>query len=279
MLKVHFLNVGKGNCTVIKFPSGNLTIVDIDNSIHDDDEDVLQCPIKFIDSEYPNESVFRFVVTHPDMDHMSGLSELHNSRNILNFWDTDHNKKLPLDGYWGNYNKNDWVKYLELRTMTENPKALHIYQGDANQSYWKEDGITILGPSRAMLKKANDSEEYNHCSYVLRIEYEGVRILLGGDATKDSWLDIFEHHGKDALAADVFLAPHHGSPDNIEKDVFSHINPQYVIVSDQRGHSYDYAYYKKLATKELYSTKHVGNVTLEISADVKQISVEKEPVT
>ncbi len=30
-LKIHFLNVGRGDCTIIEFPSGNLTMVDIDN--------------------------------------------------------------------------------------------------------------------------------------------------------------------------------------------------------------------------------------------------------
>src|SRR5207247_463011 len=37
-LKVHFLNVGQGDCTIIEFPSGRIGIVDIDNlSILDED--------------------------------------------------------------------------------------------------------------------------------------------------------------------------------------------------------------------------------------------------
>ena len=59
MLKVHFLNVGKGNCTVISFPSGNLAVIDIDNSKIDDETDSLQDPIEFLKSNYPNRSVFR----------------------------------------------------------------------------------------------------------------------------------------------------------------------------------------------------------------------------
>ena len=31
MLKIHFLNVGHGDCTVIKHPTGRLSIVDINN--------------------------------------------------------------------------------------------------------------------------------------------------------------------------------------------------------------------------------------------------------
>ncbi|THB66323.1 MAG: hypothetical protein D6B27_06780 [Gammaproteobacteria bacterium] len=276
MLKIHFLNVGKGNCTVIKFPSGNLAVVDIDNSRVKDKNGTLQDPLLFLDQEYPNQSIFRFVLSHPDMDHMSGLSELHRDRAITNFWDSDNNKEVDVDKlHLGGYDPDDWYKYQELRVKDENPKAIKLYQGEEAQSYWKEDGIKILGPSKLMVEKANETEEYNHCSYVLKIEYEGVKVILGGDATKESWRDILEHHGEEELSADVFLAPHHGSPDNIEKDVFKYISPQYVVVSDHRGHNYDYSYYDDLASEQVYSTKHFGNITLEVSDTVKTIFPEK----
>ncbi|OEU66319.1 MAG: hypothetical protein BA863_04350 [Desulfovibrio sp. S3730MH75] len=276
MLKIHFLNVGKGNCTVIKFPSGNLAVVDIDNSRIDDDDDILQDPIEFLREEYPNQSIFRFVLTHPDMDHMSGLNELHRNRTITNFWDTDNNKEIDTDKlHLGGYKKEDWEKYQELRAKEENPKTLHLYQDEEARSYWKEDGVKILGPSKSMLEKANETEEYNHCSYVIKIEHEGIKVILGGDATKESWQDILEYHGEEELKANVFLAPHHGSPDNIEKNVFKFISPQYVVVSDHRGHNYDYSYYNNLATEQVYSTKHFGNITLEVSDTVKNISTER----
>ena len=104
------------------------------------------------------------------------------------------------------------------------------------------------------------------------IEHLGIRVLLSGDATKESWKDILEYHGPEALDANVFLAPHHGSSDNIEKDVFSHIDPEYVVVSDHHGHQYDYAYYNQLAREQVYSTKHFGNITVEVSEHTKRYS-------
>jgi len=276
MLKMHFLNVGKGNCTVIKFPSGKLALVDIDNSKICEDDEVLQCPIDFLDREYPKEAIFRFVLTHPDLDHMSGLHELSKKRKIYNFWDTEHDKTVELDKvHLGGYDKNDWIAYQHLRQQDSEPKVFRLLQNSASQKYWDEDRITVLGPSSRMIKHAASTGEHNHVSYVLRIEHEGIRILLGGDATKESWKDILRFHGKGALKADIFLAPHHGSSHNIEKDVFQHINPAYVIVSDHRGHSYDYAYYNSLASKQVYSTKYFGTITVEISADKKTIYPEK----
>lgn len=275
VLKVDFLNVGKGNCVVAKFPSGRLAIIDIDNSKVEYDNP-LQDPIEFLDENYPGESIFRFVLTHPDMDHMSGLDELYQSRTITNFWDTNNNKTVDRTKmHLGGYNRADWDRYQQIRNSGENPKVIHIYQGNGPDKYWGEDNIRILGPSRDMVAKGNETEEYNHCSYVLMIEHEGIRILLGGDATPASWREILDNHEVGALAAHIFLAPHHGSSANIEKDVFKEIDPEYVVISDHYGHSYDYDYYNSLAKIQVYSTKHFGNINVEVSNTVKRIYTEK----
>jgi len=108
MLGVHFLNVGKGNCTILDFPSGRLSMIDIDNSRISGDEEVLTDPIEYLLSNFKNPELFRFVLTHPDMDHMSGLDELANKVFIRNFWDTKHNKTISEDDWKSSsYNKED----------------------------------------------------------------------------------------------------------------------------------------------------------------------------
>lgn len=285
MLKIDFLNVGKGNCTVIKFPSGKLGIVDIDNSKIVDDNDVLQEPIEFLNEKYPGESIFRFILTHPDMDHMSGLDELFSERVVSNFWDTEHDKELDTESDdFGQYNPDDWKRYQEVRVSTENPKALKLYRNATADCCWIQDNITILSPSPSLTKLSKETNEgnadkYNHVSYVLRIEYLGIVILLGGDATKEAWQDIYDHYEAnnklDLLKADVFLAPHHGSENNVNEDVFGHINPDYVVISVHRGKDYAYDYYAKLANKQVYTTKHHGNISVVISEENKSITPEK----
>jgi len=275
MLKVDFLNVGKGNCTVILFPSGRLTVVDIDNSRIDDKEETLQCPIDFIRNNYREKDIFRFILTHPDMDHMSGLAELIKHKTIYNFWDTDHEKEVDADNmHLGGYDSADWKAYQKLRVSSSEPKAHKILR-DESSDFWNQDNIEVLSPTKKLIDLAKDSEEHNHLSYVLKIQHRGISILLGGDATKDAWQDIYEHYGKDKLKADVFLAPHHGSPDNINEDVFQHIKPKYVIVSDHEGHKYDYAYYNKLASVRVCSTKHHGNISLSIGPEEQTIVSER----
>ena len=82
----HFLNVGKGNCTIIDFPSGRLSVIDIDDSRALSQNEKLAMllekkasltnPIDYIVSKFADREIFRFILTHPDMDHMSGIKRL-----------------------------------------------------------------------------------------------------------------------------------------------------------------------------------------------------------
>ncbi len=261
MLKIDFLNVGKGNCTVIKFPSEKIAIIDIDNSKIDDANDVLQDPMDFLNEKYPEKNIFRFILTHPDMDHMSGIDELFSGRYVYNFWDTEHDKELDTESDdFGPYNADDWKRYQEIRKSKESPKALKLYRNATSDCCWIQDNIHILSPSPSLTKLSKETEEgnsdkYNHISYVLRIEYLGTVILLGGDSTKAAWQNIYDHYNAndklDLLKAHVFLAPHHGSENNINKEVFKHINPDYVVVSVHRGKDYAYDYYNEQANKKI----------------------------
>jgi len=153
---------------------------------------------------------------------------------------------------------------------------LNIYRNDS-KDFWNSDGIQILSPSKTLVNKANESGEYNHLSYVLMINYKGYRVLLGGDATIEAWSEIYEELGASALKANLFLAPHHGSKYNVNKDVFTHIAPDYVVASVIKKVDYDYDYYSKLASKEVLSTKYYGNISFHINdfGNVENIYVEK----
>jgi beta-lactamase superfamily II metal-dependent hydrolase len=147
MLKIHFINVGKGNCTVIDFPSGHLTVIDMDNSRWSEENDLTD-PIDFLKEKYPNRNIFRLIITHPDMDHLSGMQELDENRTIINFWDTENNKVLSqkeLDE--SPYEANDWKTYQKYRKSSSNPKCLNVYRNES-KDIWNTDDIQILSPSK-----------------------------------------------------------------------------------------------------------------------------------
>ena len=55
--------------------------------------------------------------------------------------------------------------------------------------------------------------------------------------------------------------------DRYSEKAFKAIAPDYVIASMKEGTDYAYDYYKKLAKKDVLSTKHYGNIRVEITDD------------
>lgn len=103
MAKIHFLNVDEGDCSIIQHDNGKATMIDICcGNIVEQQPSVVTFstentikgnfnmkayptnPVEYI-KRWRISSIFRYIQTHPDMDHMDGLKNLANSKPILNF--------------------------------------------------------------------------------------------------------------------------------------------------------------------------------------------------
>lgn len=204
---VHFMNVKEGDCIWIKHPSGHNTVIDISNGNSKDEEDdslmyensscnhlQKNCPVNSIDylKEYEVKNIFRFILTHPDMDHMDGIEKLFSNFEVTNLWDTDNAKEMDENGGWGNYKAEDWQFYQEVRKSEKNPKVLHLYAGSKGEFYNRNedgnsgaDGLYILAPTKELVEEANETEDYNDCSYVILYRTgNGKKIVFSGDSAK-----------------------------------------------------------------------------------------------
>src|SRR6266566_589284 len=111
---IHYLNVKQGDCSVIKHNSGHITVIDICNAktsepVNEAKASILALMEKgvsgnFGQKKYPVNpisymkkhgitSVFRFIATHPDMDHLDGIKAFFEEFQPINFWDTDNNEE------------------------------------------------------------------------------------------------------------------------------------------------------------------------------------------
>ena len=116
---VHFLNVNEGDCIWIEHPSEYNTIIDISNgqevtnifenvslSGNHNQKNHPVNPIKYFKDRNVS-TIFRFILTHPDMDHMDGIKELFDTFEVLNFWDTENTKVMDDNSDWGRYDEED----------------------------------------------------------------------------------------------------------------------------------------------------------------------------
>ncbi len=231
----------EGDCSFIQHNSGRVTVIDVCNaervsavgqlaldSMAKSDRGVAG---NFQQKKYPVNpiayiagrgvsSVFRYIQTHPDMDHMDGIEVFFSKFNPTNFWDTDNNKEMSSPWDSSRYREEDWVFYKTLRDTkpTTDPRRLALLAGATGQYYnegeegiGRGDGLHILAPTQALVNEANESSgDYHAASYVLLYKTGENRIVFGGDSHDASWDHILKEHEDDVTDIDLLIAPHHG---------------------------------------------------------------------
>ncbi len=270
-LNIHCLNVGHGDCTLIEHPSGRITMIDINNSKSLPDTDIdalagesalekaafrsssmlapagyrsweeyylslLVDPTDYFQGHFPGRSVFRYVQTHPDMDHMTGLCRFFWQEKIglENMWDTAHTKQLDEDSFdSGPYDYADWLVYDLMRkgalSSDRTHKMLQLNAADTGQ-YWVEDNIEILAPTADLVDYANHTENWNNLSYIIRVTHAGRSVILPGDAEEPAW-DKVESLHDGTMGCDILKAAHHGRNSGYSESAVAAMDPSYVICS------------------------------------------------
>lgn len=362
MLRIHFLNVGHGDCTIIKHHSGRLTVIDINNSQDYDENSFkefieerskpktylasllsgdqrpaisnpylglssltnepaiptnylatllgansrpaisnprlglsppknalaigrgleqmalksqakgeLTDPIAFLQEKYPGQKLWRFVLTHPDLDHMRGIKNLHDTIGFENFWDTNHTKPTPVFG--NDADKVDWEFYQKLRAGNVGPNRQFYTRGDSLFAFGRDengrpggDNIEILSPHPDLVSSCNKAGKSNSLSLVLRVAHAGKSILLPGDAEDDAW-DIMTTFYGDRLKSDFLKASHHGRDTGYNLKAVQLISPIITFVSVGRKPDTDASSKYRQQCLRVASTRYHGNIELQIHDD------------
>ena len=261
MPTIHFLNVKEGDCSVIQHYSGHLSVIDVCNAKLPGSVAALtdayvsaelarsaraasgnfnqkNHPVNTIEyfQKHNVTSIFRYIQSHPDMDHMDGIKCLFSEFSPQNFWDTDNQKELDASSWTGSpYDGEDWKFYKNLRDTnpSSDPKRLTLLSG-AKGKYWNQnddgssggDGIQVLAPTQKLVDNANASDDdYNDCSYVLLYRTDGHKIIFGGDSHDATWEHIVANWTDDVTDIDLLIAPHHGRDSGRSYEFLDVLNP------------------------------------------------------
>jgi len=259
----HFLNVKQGDCSIIEHASGHVSVIDVCNArlptpqtnasaiLLESLENAIKAafsgingnfnqksypvnPIEYL-KKFGINSVFRFLVTHPDMDHLDGIKDFFAAFPPVNYYDTDNTKEME----WASgspYRQEDWEFYKSLRDSGSgsNPNRLAIYSGDEGIHRRKDwngnapgDAFFTLAPTPALVAQANQSSgDYHDASYVIMYWGAGGKIILSGDSHDATWEHIIENHEDLVKDADLLIAPHHGRDSDRSYQFLNVVNPK-----------------------------------------------------
>ncbi|WP_400166098.1 ComEC/Rec2 family competence protein [Fidelibacter multiformis] len=307
MIKTHHLNVGHGDTILIEFfDTKRLMVIDCNRSAEFDDDTKLELinealsmvdeptrnlykfnlydrkklfekagydigltdPIDYINNlGYKN--IFRFIQTHPHLDHFKGMNDLFESFSVWNIWCIKNNFTMDLTKL-NDSEKVDWALLKKFRDTNErkieNTTIVRPYAGHS-RDFWREDNITVLSPTPELVKLAQEKENRNIMSYVLLVEHGGHKLIFGGDAEKETWEYILDNYEEKIKNVTVIDASHHGRDSGYYQPAVKVMNPEYVVVSVGKKPSTDATNKYKQYARNVWSTRWKGNITFTINSD------------
>ncbi len=297
MAIIHFLNVLEGDCNIIQHDSGRLTVIDVSNAYNDIDTDeekkvkaskereerrlrtmvpsdkldykqkqTPDNPILYLKEKIQSDVIFRFIISHPDMDHIDGIRDLYEEFFIINTWDTDNKKVLDLKNFGGGYNKEDWVFYKKLREGRYQYTTRLTYYDNNDCLYWNQDDIKILSPSTSLLKKAIEKDDYNIASYAIlftppKENGNKWKIIFAGDTHDASWEHIIKNYGNQVENIDVLFAPHHGRDSDRDFSFLGKLKPTVTLFGNASSEHLAYNAYPN----NKITNNQAGFVVLDIN--------------
>ncbi|HHU63743.1 MAG TPA: MBL fold metallo-hydrolase [Clostridiales bacterium] len=235
-LKVHFIDVGQGDCIFIQTPTQNILI---------DGGERGNAVVDYLKAEGVNE-LDMVIATHPHSDHIGGLINVIESIEVKEVVDPAvvHTSKTFED-------------YLTLIDK----KNIKFTQGRAGMKKELGDGavIEILHPTKPSKKHLNDA------SIVAKLTFGDISFMFTGDAEQYSEEQVL---GKNYnLSSTVLKVGHHGSSTSSSTAFLEAVSPEVAVImvgeDNDYGHPHDEVL-ERLAEEgtEVYRTDVHGTVVI-----------------
>lgn len=251
-LKVHFIDVGQGDCQLIQSP--DYTVL-IDGGESEKSQDVINyinnLGIKKLDY---------VIVTHFHSDHMGGMSEILKAFNIgrIVFPETDE-YFLPLPT----------TRAFEKMLQTIDEKQIPVTYSTPNHSIFLGENINLT-----LLAPVTIYDDMNNVSIVSRLVHGENSFLFTGDIEEKAENDILNEHK--SLSTTVLSSPHHGSRTSSSSKFISAVNPQFTVIQSGANNSYGHPHKETLDIYNEIGTEVLRNDllgTIVFASDGEGITV------
>ena len=237
VLRIHVIDVGKGDCILVQCGGQNLLI---DTGYDSTADDV----VKYLKSAGVG-TIDCLMITHYHKDHVGGAAQ------IVSSFDVD---RVFLPDYeWDSEYCRNFAAALERKGLT-GQKVL-------------QDTDLDLGGSKLRILASDiefDAADTNHndCSLVSVLSFGRDSFLFAADIEKDGINAFLEEN---STAFDVVKIPHHGNRDKKMDDFISAVSPRIALITDSKD---DTATDDNLERLEkcgalVYRTSICGTIVLE----------------
>lgn len=238
-MRVTFLDVGQGDCTIIQTEGHNMVM---DTGNNNQGEVVVDWLLAHGVTELDY-----LILTHPDADHIGGAD------NVL--------RAVPVDKVIMPDVANDTMTYDEVIELIDEQQIPVDYPEVGTQYTLGDAVFTVLCPRQEEVSEA----DLNGSSVGIRLVHGKNSFVMCGDAETDSEEHMIETFGK-ALEADVLKCGHHGSSTATSDSFLQAVNPIWAVISCGADNSYGHPHQEVLAKLadsdvQVYRTDQLGTIT------------------
>lgn len=250
-LEIFFIDVGQGDCILIKTPKNFWYMIDVGPGLG-------YRSIERTLNELNVKTIEALVLTHPHEDHIGGVLNLLNNFKIKSVIDPGVSYTSSL------YNK--------ILAKIKQKNIIYMVGEAGMKLQWIGlKNVIILNPFRH-----SDFKNINNASIVIRIKYKKISFMLMGDAEKESESEILSNFKN--MKSVVLKVGHHGSTSSTSENFLAELKPKYAVIFCGKGNKFGHPHQKtiNLLTENnitIYRTDTEG--TLIFRTDGKNLNVLK----
>ncbi len=250
-LKVHFIDVGQGDCIFIELPDKKSMLIDCGEFEY---ANTVTGYIKNLDYS----TIDYVVATHPHTDHMGCMATVINSFKVINFY-------MPEIAH-------DTVAFDKMMEAVANSgcNAQYAYRGK-NIFDFGDAKADFLSPGENVILT-----DYNNASAVVRLTFKNSSFIFMGDAEFECENKILSSGA--TITADVLKCGHHGSSSSTSERFLNKVNPKYAVITVGKGNSYGHPHIEtleRLKRNGIDCLRTDESGTIVVSTDGENYEIEK----
>jgi len=261
-LEIHFIDVGQGDCSLIKW-EGAAVLIDCGEAEYADNV------LDYIKKQ--NVEKLDYIITsHPHSDHMGGMSEIISGLKV----EKVIAPKVTADMTPTSKVYERFIAALRdkaLKLTAAKPGTVYSLSGRTAASTEKTP------PKLEILSPVKDYGDLNNYSITVRLTYGTTSYLFTGDIEKEAEADILESGAE--VSADVLKVAHHGSSSSTTEEFLEAVSPEICVIQCGTGNKYGHPNAGTLERLEergvkIYRTDLNG--TVSVYSDGEEIFVKTE---
>jgi len=252
-LKIHFIDVGQGDSTLIITPSNKTILIDGGGNKNAENFDVGEQTLLPYLLDRKIKKIDYLMISHFDADHSTGtIAVLEN----LKVKTLIISKQIEIS--------DEYEKIIEI-VKRKNVQVFVVKAG--NQiNIDKQVKLQILYPEEE-LKFA----DLNNNSIVAKLIYNNFSMLFTGDIEKEAEEYIVnKYNNTNALKSNILKIPHHGSKTSSTEKLLQVVNPKVALIGVGKNNTFGHPNEEVLERLEginckIYRTDTMGEITVKVN--------------